>query len=312
MPSVANSILGRSRQFPFAVLVAVTLFVVGTIMAGPASRTRPDHEPPTGNDTRVELTYRVTAGDPRLNRRLMGPVRRDVQGVPAEPVDSFVWNGEGSTPIKGSLIMEVQPMTNTGFILAEWTDRNGDWTFKQVRFLHPDHHPSGVRIGSSVNWVDSVLNEGISHNVYLHGDTASGPPMMPTVFTNLATWGPASVTLNGEPFDNPFEIPAPLWGGHVMVTEGTRRPDGTIRTLSGEIYDPSRAAEGALEPGDLEVHLTFHDDLFPRTSSLPPVYSFFYHILFEEVRIEIVQSDAQERPVPSTLSGFGQRSPETP
>ena len=37
----------------------------------------------------IELRYRVTATDARLNRRLMGPPRRFVQGVPAEPVDSF-------------------------------------------------------------------------------------------------------------------------------------------------------------------------------------------------------------------------------
>ena len=249
----------------------------------------------------IELSYKVTGTDARLNRRLMGPTRRFVQGVPAEPVDSFVWNGIGSDPIDGSITIEVQPMRNLGFVTAEWTDRNGRWTYKQVRHLHPDHHTSGVRIGSSAGQVDSVLNEAIGHNVYLHGDTGAGPGVLPTVFAYLAVWGRAEVTLNGEPFVNPFEVPAPLWGGHIMVTEGARRADGTVRTLTGEIYNPSRAAEGVVEPGDLEVHLTFHDELFPNTGNVPPPFSFFYHVLFEDVKIEIVQADDREKTPPPPI-----------
>ncbi len=246
----------------------------------------------------VELRYVVRASGARLNRRLMGPVRRDVHGVPAEPVDSFVWDGVGSTPIEGSIVIDVQPMTNTGIVEAKWTDENGRWTYTQKRFRHPDHHPSGARVGSSIDRIDALLNEGISHNVYLHGDTASGQPVLPTVFAYLAAWGPAAVTRNGKPFENPFELPAPLWIGHLMVTEGTRRPDGTVRTLSGEIYNPSRAAEGAVEPGDVEVHLTFHDEVFPTTSSVPHLFSFFYHLVFEDVSIEIVQADTPQEPRP--------------
>ncbi|RLE22970.1 MAG: hypothetical protein DRJ50_06880 [Actinobacteria bacterium] len=239
----------------------------------------------------VGLRYRITASKPRLNRRLMGPVRRWVGPVPAEPVDSFCWSGEGSVPIEGRMTIDVQPMRNRGEIVAEWTDANGSWTWTQKRFLHPDHHSSGVRIGSSVFQVDTLINEPIAHNVYLHGDTAAGQPVLPTVFTYLAAWGPGAATLNGEPFDNEFEIPAPMWLGHVMVTEGARRADGSVRTLSGEIYDPSRGGEGAVEAGDIEAHLTFHDDAFPMTSSVPPLFSFFYHLVFEDVRIEIIQAD---------------------
>jgi hypothetical protein len=225
---------------------------------------------------------------------LLGPAERFVQGVPAEPVDSFVWDGEGSTPIDGRFVLEIEPMRNAGFIRASWTDRNGDWTYTQTRFEHPDHHASGVRPGSSINELQFVLNEGTAQNVYLHGDTGCGLPVLPTVFTHLAAWGPAEVTLDGEPFENPFEYPAPRWDGHVMVTEGVRRPDGSVRTLTGEIYDPSRATEGVVETGDLEAHVTFHDDVFPNTDNLPAPFSFFYHLVFEDVRIEIVQADAVE------------------
>ena len=255
---------------------------------------------PTGieGQTRLhvtELRYRVVGTNPRLNRRMMGPAQRLVQGVPAEPVDSMCWNGEGSVWIRGRFEMDVEPMRNLGHVRATWTDENGEWTYEQTRFIHPDHHSSGVRIGPTVGRLDTVINEGIVHNVYLHGDTAAGMPVMPTVFTYLAAWGPADVTLDGQQFRNPYEIPAPQWDGHVMVTEGVRRPDGTVRTLTGEIYNPSRSREGAVEPGDLEVHLTFHDDMLPLTGNVPPHFSFFYHLVFEDVRIELVQGDEPER-----------------
>jgi hypothetical protein len=238
-----------------------------------------------------ELRYRVTASKPRLNRRLMGPPERFVAGVPAEPVDSMCWNGEGSVPIEGTFVAEVTPGSSLGHIFARWTDENGRWTYDQTMFFHPDHHASGVRLGSSVTGIDTIINEGIAYNVYLHGDTAAGMPVLPTIFTYLATWGPAVVTRNGRAFENIFEIPAPRWLGHVMVTEGVRRPDGTVRTLFDEIYNPSQAALGAVERGDIEVHLAFHDDLSPQTGNIPPPFSFFYHLLFEDVRIEILQAD---------------------
>jgi len=236
------------------------------------------------------LRYEVIAQSPRLNRRLMGPITGRVQGVPAEPVDSFVWDGNGSIPIEGELIMEISPETESGFVLATWKDEHGEWMLTQSRFLHPEHS-SGVRIGKSVSEIDSLLNEGITHNVYLHGDTTAGQPVLPTTFAYLGIWGPVDVSLDGVPFVNPYELPAPQWLGHLMVTEGVRRVDGSVRTRTGEVYDPSKAAAGGTEPGDLEVHLVFHDERFPRTSNVPPLYSFFYHLVFEDVAIRIVQVD---------------------
>ena len=289
------------------VLILVVSVLVLATSPAPAGQGRrraapPDDDPTISRPTfpreelpeieeKIGLRYRITASRPRLNRRLMGPVRRWVGRVAAEPVDSFCWSGEGSVPIKGTMTIDVEPMRNIGKITAEWTDPNGTWTWTQTRFLHPDHHSSGVRIGSSVFRIDTVINEAIVNNVYLHGDTAAGQPVLPTVFTYLAAWGPGDATLDGERFDNEFEIPAPQWLGHIMVTEGARRADGSVRTLSGEIYNPSRGGEGAVEVGDIEAHLTFHDDVFPMTTSIPPLFSFFYHVVFEEVRIEILQPE---------------------
>lgn len=268
--------------------VRITWGAVAAVLLWPwAAVALAQEEPGTGAEDRPTLVYRVTAGKPRLNRRVMGLARRWVRGVPAEPVDSMVWNGEGSTEIEGRIELEIDPVRNTGFIVARWTDANGHWFFRQTRFTHPDEHPSGVRIGSSVYGVETVINDPVVHNVYLHGDTTAGAAILPTVFTYLASWGPIDVFLDGTYFDSPFDPPAPCWEGHLMVTEGVRHPDGSVRTIWGGFYNPMLQAEGIVEEGDLEVHLTFHDDQFPTTTNIPPLFSFFYHLVFEDVQIEI-------------------------
>lgn len=237
------------------------------------------------------LRYEVVAGAPRLNRKLTGPARRFVQGVPAEPVDSFVWDGEGSVEIEGRVTMLVSPDSDTGEIHAQWRDVNGEWEFRQTRFVHPEY-VSGVRVGSSVDRIDSFINEAILPNAYLHGDTTAGSPVLPTLFAYVGTWGRADVFLDGARFENPFGLPGPQWDAHVMVTEGVRHPDGTVRTSDGGIFDPTRAAEGLVEDGDLEVHLVFHDARFPTVDgNFPPIFSFFYHLVFEDVSIRVVQAD---------------------
>jgi hypothetical protein len=263
-------------------------FLAALACAIPLADGRPVH----GQVEARALSYIVTATAPRLNRKLLGPATHRLQGVPSQPIDSFVWDGDGSVPIQGSLRMVVDPVAETGSIVARWTDESGEWLYTQTRFIHP-HHLSGLRIGSSASEppVD-LVNHGVVQNVYLHGDTFAGQPVLPTVFTYIATWGPAEVTLNGEPFLNPYGLPGPdEWVAHSMVTEGVRGPDGTVRSVSGEIYNPGLSDRGATDPADLEVHLVFHDERFPFTDNIPPLFDFFYHLVFENVTIQTIQAD---------------------
>jgi len=239
--------------------------------------------------------YEVTATDARLNRKVMGDVTNSVQGVPAEPVHSFVWDGDGSVPIEGRAQLEIDPVANTGRITAEWTDENGTWTLNQTLFAPPPH-PSGLRVGSGAS--DNKLIEGdpVTTNVYLHGNTTAGEPVLPTLFNMLATWGPAKVTLNGEPFENPFDGPAPNWVAHTMTSEGIRNSDGQVLTVGGDAFNPmENPANGAVIRDDIQFHIVFHDVPGPEmTNNFPPPLDFFYHISFDDVKVEITTGDSAE------------------
>jgi len=235
------------------------------------------------------VVYTVTASNPVLIRRVTGPVSNSINGVIAEPVDSFDWAGQNVTPIKGEAKLEVDPYTNTGSIKASWEDENGEWQYSQKMFA-PPQHPTGVRFGPSVDSKTMILDDPITTNVYLHGDTGAAGPVVPTLFNLIATWGPAKITLNGQPFENPLDGPAPLWLGHTMTAERVRDADGTVRTVTGDIYNMMKKSEGAVMPDSLNFHLVFHDAPGPdMTANVPPPLAFFYHLSFSKVKVSIKQ-----------------------
>ncbi len=244
----------------------------------------PDEHHPSRNKAATHLS--VSAENPVLIRRVTGPIFDSINGVPAAPVDSFDWAGSEITPIKGRARVEIDPVANTGSIKAEWEDEYGHWTYRQMMFVAPPH-PTGVRIGSALGSVTMIEGDPVTTNVYLHGDTGAGGPVIPTLFNLLSTWGPAKVTLNGMPFDNPYDGPVPMWAGHTMVSEGVRDAGGAVRTTSGEIFNMMKRSEGVTYPDELAFHLVFHDMSGPTmTANVPPPASFFYHLSFNKVKIK--------------------------
>ncbi|HHH44595.1 MAG TPA: hypothetical protein ENK49_10695 [Gammaproteobacteria bacterium] len=258
------------------------LFSVALMLAGIAL-------PPGGLAAEKELQYKISAAQARLIRKVTGTVISEVQGVPAEPVDSLVFDGVGVERIRGRLRARLDPVSNTGHIEARWKDRHGIWRYHQDVFVNLPF-PTGLRIGPSATQTELIGPvDPVVINVYKQGDTQAGPPFTPTTFTLLAAWGPARVSLNGRPFDNPFDGPAPLWSGRLVVREGVRdEKDNSVRNLDGSIFAMSDPSRGRVDHHDLEADLFFMDglDLSPNTN-FPPTNSFFYHLVFEKVEIEI-------------------------
>jgi hypothetical protein len=269
----------KRLAYAAASLLVVVLLTAASPQAGNESSTM---------ESDTQLIYRVTARMPRVNREVLDEVTDEVQGVPAEPVDSFVWDGVGSEPTVGHAVVDIDPVNNTGTIRANWIDEHGSWTFKQTGFFAPDH-AFGLKVGPGAGDTQLVNGDPIPLNVYLHGDTTAGGPVLPTIFNLMATWGLAEVTLNGELLENTYDGPTPNWVAHTMLTEGVRNEDGTVRTVDGEIFNPLEdPTNGAVDPDDLEFHLVFHDAPGPgMTDNFPPPFAFFYHLTFEDVQVSI-------------------------
>jgi hypothetical protein len=43
-----------------------------------------------------------------------------------------------------------------------------------------------------------IGNDSVAINHWEHGNTNAGPPVLPTVFTYVGTWGPGELWKNGE------------------------------------------------------------------------------------------------------------------
>lgn len=280
----------KLKQKPMLLKGSLFVLMVGLVaLIGAVAFTQSETAVARGSDG---LQYTVIARNARVNREVQGEVTDDVQGVPAEPVHSFVWDGEGSEPIQNAIArLTINPNENTGVIQAQWRDEHGHWTFRQTMFS-PPHHATGLRVGPSSADTELVSDDPVPVDVYLHGDTTAGGPVLPTIFNNLATWGPAEVTLNGKPFENPYDGPTPLWVAHTMTTAGVRGDDGTVRTADGEIFNPMDPGDGAVDYEDMEFHLVFHDAPGPEmTDNFPPPLSFFYHLTFEDVRMTVTHNE---------------------
>ena len=256
------------------------LVAAGALGLASTPRAAPDDQEPT-------LRTVVRAKSALRVRRVTGAVQDDVQGVPAAPVNSFNYDGNGVESVRGRIVLDVDPIANQGRVRAQWTDEHGDWTLRVERFTAP-HHPSGLRIAPDAGETKLVYEDPIVTDVSLHGNTLAGQPVLPTVHALLAAWGQAAVTLNGAPFDNPYDGSfVPLWEAHLMVTAGVRECDGTVRAEDGSIYNPMmHADQGHSDEHDLELHLTWHDAPYPEDpANFPPLFDFFYHLVFEDVVI---------------------------
>lgn len=253
-------------------VVAVGLFLAGTAIAKKSNT----------------LEYEIKAKDARLIRQVTGDVTSAVDGIPASPVDSFLWDGEGIVPIKGSAKVKIDPVANTGEIKAKWEDAEGNkWEYKQTTFTDPGH-PTGLKVGPGAGDTQLIIGDPVTTNVYLHGDTGAGGPVLPTVFNLLTTWGPAEITLNGQPFDTPFDGPVPLWAGHTMLTEGVRNDSGEVLLTNGDIFSMAQAGNGVTYGDELEFHIVFHDAGGPIVEgNVPPPLAFFYHVTFSDIELEV-------------------------
>ncbi len=185
--------------------------------------------------------------------------------------DHFQYDGEGVRPVEGQAVVKVDADTGQGTVEAviRTTRESGPVVLAQDAAFEGE-----LRLVMKVGAPGTRLAEYI----YLHGDTGNEAPVMPKLFNYLAGWAPLDVYEDGR------LVYANL-GGHFMLSEGSRRPDGTIRKDDGTIYSPKLKAErGFTDPSRTEFHLVAHSTE-PDPNNFPP-HTVWIHLHFNAVQIE--------------------------
>ncbi len=169
--------------------------------------------------------------------------------------DRFCYDGSCILHGVGNIFIKLDPAANRGMIVATFKGPDGEWKVVQKRFMK------------------------IATNVNLHGakggdiDPKLSPPVLPQVWTYVATWGAGEVYRNGKL----------AWKGpiHLMVTEEVRDP------VTGKVdyRGPMKAKEypGSVHnPMGIQIHLVSHPKEGPVKGYLPP-YKRFLHLMWDTV-----------------------------
>ncbi|MGC1134579.1 MAG: hypothetical protein WA941_17255 [Nitrososphaeraceae archaeon] len=203
--------------------------------------------------------------------------------TPEGGVDAFSYDGSGHVKLKsGTIYVDVDPITQTGVINATWVDNeNNNWSFVQTQLM------SGPMTGEL--YFEGVLpngtakirlgNDSIAVNHLEHGNTMAGPPVLPTQFTYLGTWGPGELWKNGESLG--------MFGGHMMLTDGVRDPiSGKVFSANKtSVYNPMNPADGYSNPNAAQVHLIIQSPMGPMTNNFPPQFETTYHLMFYDIKL---------------------------
>lgn len=164
---------------------------------------------------------------------------------------------DGSCILKGSgeITINLSPDKQTGTIEATFDGPDGKWRIVQNKF------------------------KLIATDVNLHGATGGdvdpelSPPVLPQVWTYVATWGPATVYHDGKL----------AWKGptHLMVTEEVRDPVTGMVDYKGPMMAKEYPGTVHNKRG-IQVHYVTHPDETPTKGYLPP-FTKFVHLMWEKV-----------------------------
>lgn len=201
--------------------------------------------------------------------------------TPQGGVDAFSYDGTGHIKLKtGEIIVDVDPLTQTGSMNATWVDNdNNNWSLTQTKFMAGQElYLAGILPNGTANV--KLGNDSVALTHWEHGNTGGGPPVLPTLFTYVATWGPADVFKNGQKTGT--------FGAHMMLTDGVRDP------ISGKVfnanrsapYNPMNPADGYSNPNASQVHLIFQSPMGQMTNNFPPQFEMTEHLMYYDIKVQ--------------------------
>ena len=264
--------------------------MMGTIIVGDKATAKANSSVNTSFiDDSIDLEFSTTASSdtsitggelPLTKIKSIGTTAYIIDGVtPKGGHDAFSYDGSGHKKITGNVQVDLDPITNTGSITAEWTDPQGnDWTYTQTQFAGGNE----MYIGETIDGVTQTTLDldPVAINHFEHGTTGAGPTIEPTLFVYLAAWGPAEVFKNG--------VSEGIFETHMMLTEGARDVEtGKILQNDGTTpYSPMTPSNSAVNHNTAQLHLVYHTAPAPEmTANFPPPFEVFEHTMFYDIDV---------------------------
>ncbi|HEU4683430.1 MAG TPA: hypothetical protein VFS39_02885 [Nitrospira sp.] len=170
------------------------------------------------------------------------------------PWDHLDYMGKRLTPVMGTIEIDVNEVTNTGQVLAEFVENTDRYRIVFDRY--------GAK--------SAFQNGGIATRVYEHGDSGNGDPLYPKTWLYLAGWGTATMWKNDQVLYKDYDA-------HFMVMERSRD------SKTHEVHYPVKRTlpGGETDPAGMEIDLWVRSKE-QNTKNIPP-YETFVHLFWEEV-----------------------------
>ena len=170
------------------------------------------------------------------------------------PWDHLDYAGKRLSPVKGTIEIDVNEVTNSGRVVAEFGENTDRFRIVFDRFSAKSPYQDG----------------GIATRIYEHGDSGNGDPLYPKTWLYLAGWGTATMRKNDQVLYKDHEA-------HFMLMERSRDPK------THEVRYPVKRVlpGGETDPAGMEI------DLWVRSKeqnikNFPP-FETFVHLYWDEV-----------------------------
>lgn len=172
----------------------------------------------------------------------------------SSPWDHLDYAGKHLTPVQGTIEINVNELTNTGQVVAEFVEGVDRCRIVFDRFTSSKPYQSG----------------GIATRVYEHGDSGNGDTLYPKTWLYLSGWGTATMYKNDQVLYKDYDA-------HFMVMERSRDP----KTHEVHYFVKKTLPGGETDPAAMEIDLWVRSKE-ANTKNFPP-FETFVHLYWEEV-----------------------------
>lgn len=190
--------------------------------------------------------------------------------------DSFRYDGTEIWTGPGQATISVDDRQNNGVVMGTVSTHGHTYTIVMDHFAGPKDFMDG----------------GIARDLYIHGTTGKGPPVLPKVYTFLGGWGHADIYKDGELLYDDYHA-------HFMLTHGTRdktthkvdypgpkplmmaKKRGDQAAIKAAMQEIEDAAGEAIDTTTMQLHVVAHSDK-KNPDHFPP-FQVFLHFMWDEI-----------------------------